>query len=148
MDQHPDPRTADDDDGGQKVTLHHSVHSPRRVDVRIHGARGHPLDPPVNGGDDLVRRIIWYAVAGIIMIAVAFGSAYYVSAKGSYHDCVDRNRNAQITDAALLDLAGAAEAGGDTEEAAVLNRFRARREKLPGEPPCNRPPFTREYPVR
>jgi len=96
----------------------------------------------------MAQRILWYAVMGILTLAVAFGSAYYVSARSSYHDCVDRNRNAQITDIALLDLATAAEIDGNKAEAEVLSRFRARREKLPGEPDCPRPPFTGEYPAR
>lgn len=139
--QHPDHRA---DDGDQQVTLYHSVHHPRRVDVRIHGAPRSSLDAPVDEVQRLFHQVLWYAVMGVLTVAVAFAAAYYVQAKGEYRVCVDRNAAAMVTSQALDNLATAAEASGDKEEAAVLHQFRARRDGLTT-PVCDKPPFTREY---
>lgn len=139
--QHPDPRADRDDEA---ITLHHSVHSPRRVDVRIHGARRHSLDPPIAEEDGLVRRVVWYAVMGMLTFMVAFGVAFWVQAKGEYRTCVNRNAIAAATNDALDRLADAAQSSGDPDEAKALQDFRDQRENA-GQVQCNRPPFTREY---
>jgi hypothetical protein len=137
--QHPDNRA--DGDAGQ-VTVHHSVHHPRRVDVRIHGAPGHPLDPPLSDTGLTVRVILWYFIMGALTFSVAFGAAYWVQAKSDYRSCIDRNATAAATDGALISLADAAEAQGDTREAAVLRKFQDRRDSI-GTPECSRPPLTK-----
>jgi hypothetical protein len=139
--QHPDPRAADED---EQVTLHHGASHPRRVDVHIHGTSGGSLEPPLIGLENTAKRILWYALMGVLTIAVAFGASYYVAAKGDYRVCVARNAGSSATNLALDELANAAQAEGDTKQAEVLHRFRVRRDGMIT-PVCNKPPFTREY---
>ena len=100
------------------------------------------MDPPVDQFQRLVHQVLWYAVMGILTIAVAFGAAYYVQAKANYRDCIERNANAVGTNRALSKLAEAMAGGGDKVEAQVLSDFLDQRQDLPE---CDRPPLTRQH---
>lgn len=100
------------------------------------------MEPPVDDYSQFVHRVLWYVVMGILTIAVAFGAAYWVTAKGDYRACVERNAAATHTNMVLSELADAEEQDNDPHSASVLRQFRRERSDLPS---CDKPPFTADH---